>query len=82
MYQVLTQLLDTVVFLMKVQFLVHSSTLNVFFQPETHIVHSDPYVSSLDPITRHSGVYNESSVFSTFVNFEPFVSILNPYCQF
>ena len=41
-----------------------------------------PYVSSFDPITRHGGVHNESLFFSTFVNFEPLVSTLNPYCQF
>ena len=82
MCQILTQLLDTMMFKMIVQFLVRLSFLNLLCQHSTHIVNSESYVSRFDPITRHSGVHNESSVFSTFVNFEPFLSTLKPYCQF
>ena len=67
---------------MKVQFLVHSSTLNLLCQLWTHIVNSDPCVSSFDPITQQGGVITKNSVFRTIVNFEPFVSIRNLNCQF
>ena len=73
MNQVLTQLLDTVVFTMKVHFLVDLSNLNVLCQVWTNIVNSEPYVTSFDPSTRHSGVHNESQGFSRFVNFKTFV---------
>ena len=51
MYQVLTQLLlNTVVFTMEAQLLVHLSTLNILCKIWTHIVNSELSTSILFPI--------------------------------
>ena len=79
---------------MKIQFLKYLSTLNVLCQLWTHIVNYEPYVSSFDPINRHSDAHNESSIlvdlsmlnllcqlWTHIVNSEPYVSSFDPITQ-
>ena len=87
MCQVSTQFVDTVVFTLKAQFLVHLSTLNLSCQLWTHIVNSEPCVKFWQNLSTQWCSHWKFSfsyicqLWTFRINFKPILSILNPMCK-